>query len=355
MNRAARRLSVAPMMDWTDRHCRYFLRLLNPCALLYTEMLTSAALVRGDAQRLLAYDAAEHPVAAQLGGSDADELAHAARLAAEAGYDEINLNCGCPSDRVQSGRFGACLMAEPDTVAAAITAMQGAVDVPVTVKCRIGIDDLDTWEHFLEFIDTVAATGCDTFVVHARKAWLHGLSPKQNREVPPLDYDRVVRLKQERPTLTIVLNGGLKTVDAVTEALTQVDGVMLGRAAYHDPWLLHELMQPVFGVAPAIATRADAVRAYLPYIERELRAGTPLHSMTRHMLGMFQGQPGARAWRRSLSENAHRAGADVAVVERALAFVAPSGGGGCQELEADDAGDNQRDAGDPRGGRRLAK
>ncbi len=356
MNRAARRLSVAPMMDWTDRHCRYFLRLLNPCALLYTEMLTSAALVRGDAARLLAYDPAEHPVAAQLGGSEPGELARAARLAGDAGYDEINLNCGCPSDRVQSGRFGACLMAEPDTVATAVNAMRDAVDVPVTVKCRIGIDDLDTWAHFLEFIDTVAATGCDTFVVHARKAWLHGLSPKQNREVPPLDYDRVVRLKEERPALTVVLNGGLKTVDAVTDALAQVDGVMLGRAAYHDPWLLHELMQPVFGVAPAIKTRADVVRAYLPYIERELRAGTPLHSMTRHLLGMFQGQPGARAWRRHLSEHAHRAGAGVSVVERALDCVtAPSGRGGREEFQADDTGDNERDARDARGGRRLAE
>ena len=356
MNRAARRLSVAPMMDWTDRHCRYFLRLLNPCALLYTEMLTSAALVRGDAQRLLAFDAAEHPVAAQLGGSDPAELARAARLAADAGYDEVNLNCGCPSDRVQSWRFGACLMAEPATVAAAISAMRDAVDVPVTVKCRIGIDELDTWAHFLDFIDTVAATGCDTFIVHARKAWLHGLSPKQNREVPPLDYDRVVRLKQERPALTVVLNGGLKTGEAVTDALAQVDGVMLGRAAYHDPWLLHELMRPVFDVAPTLTTRAEVVHAYLPYMERELRAGTPLHSMTRHMLGMFQGQPGARAWRRHLSENAHRAGAGVAVVERALECVVErSGGAGREQFQADDAGDDQRDASDARRSRRLAE
>ncbi|MEX0899090.1 MAG: tRNA dihydrouridine(20/20a) synthase DusA [Gammaproteobacteria bacterium] len=356
MNRAARRLSVAPMMDWTDRHCRYFLRLLNPCALLYTEMVTAAALVRGDTARLLAHDPAEHPVAAQLGGSDPRELARAARLAADAGYDEVNLNCGCPSDRVQSGRFGACLMAEPATVAAAVTAMRDAVDVPVTVKCRIGIDDLDTWEHFLEFVDTVAATGCDTFIVHARKAWLHGLSPKQNREVPPLDYDRVVRLKQERPALTVVLNGGLKTLEAVIDALEQVDGVMLGRAAYHDPWLLHELMQPVFDIAPTILTRVNAVRGYLPYIERELDAGTPLHSMTRHMLGMFQGQSGARAWRRHLSENAHRAGADVTVVEQALTYVAePSGSDGREQFEADDARDDQCDARDARGGRRLAE
>ena len=321
MNGASRKLSVAPMMDWTDRHCRYFLRLLNPCALLYTEMVTAAALLHGDAARLLAHDAAEHPVAAQLGGSEPEALARAARLAADAGYDEINLNCGCPSDRVQSGRFGACLMAEPETVAQAVVAMRGAVDVPVTVKCRIGIDDRDTWGHFLEFIDTVAAAGCDTFIVHARKAWLHGLSPKENREVPPLDYDRVARLKRERPALTVVLNGGLKSIEAVTEALTVFDGVMLGRAAYHDPWLLTGLMRPVFGRAPTVTDRVDAIEAYLPYVAREIDRGTPLHSMTRHLLGMFQGQAGARAWRRYLSEHAHRADAGVDVVERALLAV----------------------------------
>ena len=318
MNGASRRLSVAPMMDWTDRHCRYFLRLLNPCALLYTEMVTAAALVHGDAARLLAHDVAEHPVAAQLGGSDPRALAHAARLAADAGFDEVNLNCGCPSDRVQSGRFGACLMGEPDTVARAVAAMRAAVDVPVTVKCRIGIDDRDTWEHFLEFVDTVSAAGCDTFIVHARKAWLHGLSPKENREVPPLDYDRVTRLRRERPALTIVLNGGLKTVDAVCGALEDVDGVMLGRAAYHEPWLLSELMQPVFGRAPAFDDPVEVVHAYLPYVARELAAGTPLHSMTRHLLGIFQGRPGARAWRRHLSEHAHRPRAGIGVIEDAL-------------------------------------
>ena len=309
------------MMDWTDRHCRYFLRLLNPCALLYTEMVTAQALLHGDRERLLAHDPAEHPVAAQLGGSEPAELAQAARYAAAAGFDEVNLNCGCPSDRVQSGRFGACLMNEPDTVAAAVVAMREAVDLPVTVKCRIGVDERDSWEYFLDFVDTVTAAGCDTFVVHARKAWLKGLSPKENREIPPLDHDRVVRLKRERPHLTVVLNGGLSTVAAVKDALADVDGVMLGRAAYHDPWLLTELLQPVFGRAPDFDARVDAVRAYYPYVERELAAGTPLKSMTRHLLGVFQGCDGARAWRRHLSENAPRPGAGIDVIERALDFV----------------------------------
>lgn len=321
MDKLDRRLSVAPMMDWTDRHCRYFLRRLTPHALLYTEMLTAAAVVRGDRERLLAFDPSEHPVAVQLGGSDPDALADAARHAEAAGFDEVNLNCGCPSDRVQSGRFGACLMAEPETVAEAVTAMRAAVSIPVTVKCRVGIDDLDSWEHFIGFIDTVAAAGCDTFIVHARKAWLSGLSPKQNREIPPLDRPRVLRLKAERPHLTVVINGGFTERDAIVDAIGPFDGVMLGRAAYNDPWILAELESRVFGVPAPVVTRHEAVRACLPYIDREVTAGTPLNAITRHMLGIFQGRAGARAWRRHLSENAHRTGAGVETVERALALV----------------------------------
>lgn len=321
MQVAARRLSVAPMMEWTDRHCRYFLRQLTGGALLYTEMVTAAALVHGDARRLLAFDQSERPVAAQLGGSDPRMLAEASRLAVDAGYDEINLNCGCPSDRVQSGRFGACLMGEPDTVAACVAAMRTAVPVPVTVKCRIGIDSLDSWEHLSGFVDAVAAAGCTTFIVHARKAWLQGLSPKENREKPPLDYPRVARLKAERPQLTVILNGGLTTVAAVEQALAAFDGAMLGRAAYHDPWLLAELEPLVFGVPSPARSRHDAVRRCFAYMERELARGTPLHAMTRHMLGIFQGQPGARAWRRHISENAHRSGAGLEVVEHALSLV----------------------------------
>lgn len=321
MDLASRRLCVAPMMDWTDRHCRSFLRVLSTQALLYTEMVTAAAVLRGDRSRLLAFDPGEHPVAAQLGGADPAELAAAARFVAAAGYDEVNLNCGCPSDRVQSGRFGACLMAEPSVVANCVAAMRDAVAIPVTVKCRIGIDALDSWEHFIDFVDAVAAAGCDTFIVHARKAWLQGLSPKQNREVPPLDYARVARLKFERPTLTVVVNGGFTTALQVTDALATFDGVMLGRAAYQDPWLLATLGPLVFGTAAPHASRHDAVRAFLPYVERSLRSGTPLYALTRHMLGIFQGEPGARGWRRHLSENAHRPGAGIETIERALAWI----------------------------------
>lgn len=317
----SRRLSVAPMMEWTDRHCRYFLRRLAPHTLLYTEMVTAAAVLHGDRDRLLAFNPAEHPVALQLGGSDPGSLAEAARFGAEAGFDEVNLNCGCPSDRVSAGRFGACLMNEHDTVAACIEAMREAVDIPVTVKCRIGVDDQDSWGHFIGFIDAVAAAGCRVFIVHARKAWLKGLSPKQNREIPPLDYARVLRLKQERPDLVVVLNGGLQSVAGVRAALDNVDGVMLGRAVYHDPWLLTGLEREVFGTESPMASPHAVVRACLPYIESELAAGTPLQSMSRHLLGFFQGRPGARRWRRYLSEHAHIAGAGVDTIEAALAQV----------------------------------
>lgn len=309
------------MMEWTDRHFRYLLRLGAPRMLLYTEMVTSAALVHGDAERLLAFHPDEHPVALQLGGSDPDELARAARLGEAAGYDEINLNVGCPSDRVQSGRFGACLMAEPVLVGECIAAMQAAVRVPVTVKCRIGIDDQDSEADLRHFIDTVAAAGCEVFIVHARKAWLQGLNPKQNREIPPLDYDRVYRLKRDFPALTIVLNGGIDRWADARAHLDQVDGVMIGREAYGNP---HALMQwdAALHNAPPPPSPHALVRAYLPYVEQQLAAGVRLSAITRHMLSLFQAVPGARAWRRHLSENAFRPGMGVELIEEALAKVA---------------------------------
>lgn len=319
-----RRISVAPMLDWTDRHCRFFLRLLTRRTLLYTEMVTTGAVLRGARDRLLAYDPAEHPLALQLGGSDPAELAQAARIAADLGFDEVNLNVGCPSVRVQSGRFGACLMAEPALVAACVAAMRAAVDLPVTVKTRIGIDDLDSYEELVEFVGRVAEGGCQIFIVHARKAWLSGLSPKENREIPPLRYDIVHRLKRDFPHLVIVLNGGLTRLEQVAEQLAHVDGAMIGRAAYENPYLLAEVDRRLSGSARLTPTRHDLIRELLPYVECQLRWGTPLHSMTRHLLGLFQGVPGARAWRRYLSEHAHRPGAGTAVLEAALRQVSES-------------------------------
>ena len=313
------------MMDWTDRYDRYFLRLITTRALLYTEMVTANAVLHGDRERLLGFDPAEHPVAAQLGGSEPAALAGAARIAADFGYDEINLNVGCPSDRVQTGRFGACLMAEPALVADCVGAMRAAVEVPVTVKCRIGIDDQDAEEALARFVETVAATGCDTFIVHARKAWLQGLSPKENREIPPLDYDRVYRLKAARPDLTIVINGGITTLDAAEEHLALVDGVMLGRAAYQNPYLLADVDRRFCGDSRAAPTRTEIINGLVPYIERRMAEGVPLNHITRHILGLYQGVPGARAWRRYLSENAHRPGADARVVEQAAALVEEAG------------------------------
>lgn len=310
------RIAVAPMMDWTDRHCRYFLRLLSPHALLYTEMVTAAALHHGDAARLLQFNEEEHPVALQLGGSDPQLMAAAARHGELQGYDEININVGCPSDRVQSGQFGACLMADPGKVAASVSAMRAAVRIPVTVKTRIGIDDRDSYEFLQEFIATVAAAGCGTFIVHARKAILAGLSPKENRSVPPLDYPRVYRLKRDFPHLTIVLNGGITKTAEVSEHLQHVDAVMIGRQAYQDPWFLTELEQMLY--ASAVPDRQAVIEEMSVYIERELASGVPLKQMTRHLLGLFNGQPGARAWRRHLSENAHRAGAGIDVLRAAL-------------------------------------
>ncbi|HJR71177.1 MAG TPA: tRNA dihydrouridine(20/20a) synthase DusA [Gammaproteobacteria bacterium] len=295
-----RRISVAPMMDRTDRHLRYLLRLLAPSARLYTEMITARALLRGDAERLLRFDVAEHPVALQLGGAEPDELAAAARLGAAAGYDEINLNVGCPSDRVQAGCFGARLMLEPIRVAESVRAMRAAVGVPVTVKTRLGVDEHDSYEFVRDFVAAVAAAGCDTFIVHARKAWLSGLSPKQNREIPPLDYERVHRLKREFPELCIVINGGFVTFEQSIAELTHVDGVMIGRAAYEDSWLLARLDAALSGAA--VAAEADVLACYERYVAQELARGTPLKAMTRHLLGMRNGRVGGRVWRRALSE-----------------------------------------------------
>lgn len=314
------RLSVAPMMDWTDAHCRAFHRVLAPHARLYSEMVHANAVIHGDRARLLAMDPCEHPVALQLGGSEPALLAHAARIGADAGFDEVNLNCGCPSDRVQAGRFGACLMREPALVADSVAAMIAAVPgVPVTVKCRLGVDDDHEWMRFLAFIDTIAEAGCTTFVVHARNAWLQGLSPKENREVPPLRYDWAYRLKQERPTLQVVVNGGIADAAEATAHLAHVDGAMLGRAAYHTPYLLHELDIAWFGGKGM--SRSDLLRAYRPYVEAQLARGALLKHIVRHVLGLFAGQPGGRAFRQVLSEGAHKPGADWRLVEQALALT----------------------------------
>ncbi|MEP7186775.1 MAG: tRNA dihydrouridine(20/20a) synthase DusA [Rhodanobacter sp.] len=313
---ASWRLSVAPMMDWTDRHCRYFHRLLSPHARLYTEMVTSAALVRGKQWRLLEHSQQEHPLALQLGGSDPHELAQAARFGAEAGYDEINLNVGCPSDRVQAGRFGACLMREPALVGDCVKAIRDAVSVPVTVKCRIGVDDQDEYAGLQHFTETMLEAGVGVLAVHARKAWLQGLSPKENRDVPPLDYERVYRLKREFPQLVVVINGGITTIEQVQLHLAQLDGVMLGRAAYHDPYLLAQVEAAIYG--EPLPRRADVLRHLRPYVEAELARGTALKHISRHLLGLYQSEPGARAFRRTISEGAHLPGADWHLLERAL-------------------------------------
>ncbi|MGB6427343.1 MAG: tRNA dihydrouridine(20/20a) synthase DusA [Methyloceanibacter sp.] len=313
---------VAPMMEWTDRHCRYFLRLLSRRTLLYTEMVTADAVLRGDRKRLLQFNPAEHPVALQLGGSDSQGLAEAARIGTELGYDEINLNVGCPSDRVQAGRFGACLMAEPELVAECISAMGAKAGVPVTVKCRIGIDDQDSEESLDRFIDIVADGGCRTFIVHARKAWLEGLSPKENRDVPPIDYDRVYRAKARRPDLAIIVNGGVGSLDEAGGHLDHVDGVMLGRSAYQDPYVLADVDSTLFGSPEAPPSRLDVLDRFMPYVEDELARGTRLNQMTRHILGLFHGQPRARAFRRVLAETAHLEGAGLDVLKAARSVVA---------------------------------
>lgn len=319
-----RRLSVAPMMDWTDRYDRFFLRLITKRTLLYTEMVPSGAILHGERDRFLAFDAREHPVALQVGGADPAELAAVARIAEGYAYDEINLNVGCPSDRVQNARFGACLMADPPLVAACIGAMQDAVSIPVTVKCRIGIDDRDSYEHLLEFVDTVAATGCRSFTVHARKAWLQGLSPKQNREIPPLRYGEVHRLKRERPELEVIINGGILGLEAAAAQLAEVDGAMIGRAAYQDPYILAEADRRIFGDGHPVPSRHEVAQELLPYAEKVCREGRSIRSLTRHILGLFNGLPGARAWRRHLSEAPGRPGAGPEVIEEALQFVRQS-------------------------------
>ncbi len=310
-------LSVAPMMDWTDRHCRYFHRLLAPQALLYTEMIVADALLRGDAQHLLAFDESEHPVACQLGGSEPEKLAKAARMIAQAGYDEVNLNVGCPSDRVQSGRFGACLMREPQLVAECVAAMREAVSIPVTVKTRLGIDELDNEDYLAGFIEQIARAGCEIVILHARKAWLAGLSPKQNREVPPLNYARAYRMKQRFPGLTIVLNGGVRSVDAAREHLHHVDGVMLGREAYEHPWQLVAFHNALLGTT-LDPNREQVLEALAAYAQRERAGGTRLWAIARHVLGLYAGQPGARGWRRALSESCRAADASPEVLLRSV-------------------------------------
>lgn len=318
MRNIDRTFTIAPMMDWSDRHCRYFWRQLTRRAPLYTEMVTTGALIHGDRERFLFFRAEEHPVALQLGGSDPADLARCARWAQDFGYDEVNLNCGCPSDRVQSGAFGACLMAQPERVADGVAAMRDACDLPVTVKHRIGIDDMQHYENMLAFIDPVAKAGCGTFIVHARKAWLQGLSPKQNRDIPPLNYDWVYRLKRDFPTLEIIINGGIRDFEACSTHLAHVDGVMLGREAYQNPWLLSQVDSHFYGDSDPVTTPLAVVDRMLPYIDRELASGTALKHITRHMMGLFTGRPGARRFRRHLSENAHRPGAEGRVLQEAV-------------------------------------
>lgn len=315
------KFTVAPMMDWTDRHCRVFHRLMSRRARLYTEMLTTGAVIHGDRARLLGFDASEHPVALQLGGSNPGDLATAAQIGEQFGYDEVNLNVGCPSDRVKDGRFGACLMAEPQLVAEGVAAMKRAVKIPVTVKCRIGIDDQDPEVALDALARGVIAAGADTLVVHARKAWLNGLSPKENRDIPPLDYDRVYRLKAALPDVPVIINGGITSIAEAKQHLTHVDGVMLGRAAYQEPWRLLSVDSELFGETLPHATMKDVFAAMLPYIERQLAEGTRLHSITRHFVGAFHGVPGARAFRRHLAENGVRPGAGIDVLRDAIVLV----------------------------------
>ncbi|NOQ64093.1 MAG: tRNA dihydrouridine(20/20a) synthase DusA [Methyloprofundus sp.] len=316
-----RQVCIAPMLDWTDKHCRYFHRLLSQQAVLYTEMVTTGALINGDKQRHLAFNSEEHPVALQLGGSSVQDLALCSKIAEDYAYDEVNLNVGCPSERVQKGRFGASLMAEPELVAECVAAMQEAVNIPVTVKSRIGIDEQDSYEELVRFIETIAQAGCDTFIIHARKAWLSGLSPKQNRDVPPLRYDVVQQIKQDFPQLEIIINGGVTTLEQTEDLLTSLDGVMIGREAYHNPYLLAEVDKRFYQHENQLKSRHEVALALIPYIQQKLSEGERLHSITRHILGLFHGVQGARAWRRHLSEQAPKAGANENVVLQALEFV----------------------------------
>ncbi len=313
-----RKLSIAPMMEHTDRHFRYFMRIISPHALLYTEMITTEALIHNNKQRFLQHSADEYPLAIQLGGSDPEDLATCAVIAEDASYDEVNLNVGCPSERVQSGRFGACLMAEPELVAEGVARMSQQVDIPVTVKTRIGIDNKDSYEELTAFIDWVKQAGCNTFIVHARKAWLNGLSPKKNREVPPLQYETVYQLKKDFPELEFVINGGFVTQNSIMEQYEHVDGVMIGRAAYQNPYLLTKIEQTLFDTKTPLLSRNEILQRFMEYIQINLDQGTYLGHMTRHILGLFLGQPGARAYRRYISENAYKEGAGVEVVRAAM-------------------------------------
>ena len=315
------RFCVAPMMEWTDRHCRYFLRQFSGHTLLYTEMITTGALLHGDAERFLNFNTEEQPVALQLGGSDPVELAEAARMGEQAGYQEINLNAGCPSDRVQRGKIGACLMAEPDLVAECISAMQQAVSIPVTIKCRTGIDNLDSQEHLTHFVSTVADAGCTTFIIHARIAILEGLSPKQNREVPPLNYDRVFNIKEQFPSLDIIINGGIKTLKETEYMLEKVDGVMIGREAYQNPNILSQVDQRLFGSDSPVISQEEALARFIEYARKEMDKGVALKHMSKHILGLFQGLPGAKRFRRHISENAHKADATIEVLETAASIM----------------------------------
>jgi tRNA-dihydrouridine synthase A len=318
------------MMEWTDRHCRVFMRRISRHARLYTEMVTSAAIVYGDRDRLLGFDACEHPVALQLGGSDPQELAESARIGEQYGYDEINLNCGCPSDRVQSGRFGACLMGEPALVARCVAAMRDAVGIPVTVKCRIGIDDRDSYEELHDFVQQIRDAGTQVLVVHARKAILQGLSPKENRDIPPLVYPTVYRLKEDFPDLPIVINGGIATLGQCKEHLSHVDGVMLGRAAYHEPWLMAAVDAALFGDDHSVPTRHEVLDGFMPYVEQQLAAGVRLNAVSRHILGLFHGRPGGRLFRRYIAENAYKRDAGCEVLREAAGLV-PSDPGGPEQ------------------------
>lgn len=313
-----RRFTAAPMMDWSDSHCRSFWRLLTKQTVFYSEMVTTGAIIHGDRKRFLDFNACEHPLALQVGGSDPKALAECARIAEDWGYDEINLNCGCPSDRVQNGMIGACLMAEPALVADCISAMQRAARIPVTIKHRIGIDDMEDYAGLVNFVRTVAATGCNTFIVHARKAWLKGLSPKENREVPPLQYDKVVQLKKDYPELEIIINGGITTLEQSLSLLEQVDGVMLGREIYSNPFLLADVDQKIYGSSAPAASREEVMEGFMAYAEEQMGKGVRLNYMTRHILGLYHGMPGARRFRRVISEQAHLPNAGIDVLKRAL-------------------------------------
>ena len=317
-----RRFCVAPMLDWSDRHQRTLMRTMSKHSLVYTEMVTTGALIHGDAKRYLKYNQQEHPVALQLGGSDPKAMAICAKMAEDAGYDEVNINVGCPSDRVQNGAFGACLMAEPELVAENVTAMQAAVDIPVTVKNRIAIDDMDEEESLRRFLSIVAESGCKTFIVHARKAWLKGLSPKQNRDVPPLNYPLVYQMKKEFPALEIIINGGIKTLDECEQHLAHVDGVMVGREAYHNPYMMIDVDQRIYHENNEhTPTRKDVLEKYINYMQLQMAEGINLKSMSRHLLGLFTGEAGAKAWRRHISENAHKEGAGIEIIEKAASYI----------------------------------